>query len=458
MPELGLPHALMTSISAPRPATAVLLAAGLGTRMKSSRPKAMQSLGGRPMLAHLLANAAEVFDRLVVVIGPDMEEVAELAAPYPVVVQQERLGTAHAALQAEAWFGDGDVAVLYADNPLISAETLNRLLEERRKPNVGLALLAMRPADPARYGRVVAQDGNVERIVEWADATPEERAIDLCNAGVLCADAVDFRRWLHNVRNDNTKGEYYLTDVVDLAVADNVQVRAVEAAEDELRGVNSRAELAQAEAALQTRLRNKAMENGVTLVAPETVFLSADTQIDPDVLIEPNVFFGPGVTVQSGAIIRAFSHLEGCEVQANAIIGPYARIREGTTIGASARVGNFVELKATTLGKGSKANHLTYLGNAEIGSRTNIGAGTITCNYDGVFKHTTIIGDKAFIGSDSILVAPVSIGNNALVAAGSVITQNVSDEALAFGRAQQVNKAEMGRLFKERLQVKKENG
>ncbi|GCD56207.1 bifunctional UDP-N-acetylglucosamine diphosphorylase/glucosamine-1-phosphate N-acetyltransferase GlmU [Acetobacter pasteurianus] len=458
MPELGLPHALMTSISAPRPATAVLLAAGLGTRMKSSRPKTMQSLGGRPMLAHLLANAAEVFDRLVVVIGPDMEEVAELAAPYPVVVQQERLGTAHAALQAEAWFGDGDVAVLYADNPLISAETLNRLLEERRKPDVGLALLAMRPADPARYGRVVAQDGNVERIVEWADATPEERAIDLCNAGVLCADAVDFRRWLHNVRNDNAKGEYYLTDVVDLAVADNVQVRAVEAAEDELRGVNSRAELAQAEAALQTRLRNKAMENGVTLVAPETVFLSADTQIEADVLIEPNVFFGPGVTVQSGAVIRAFSHLEGCEVQANAIIGPYARIREGTTIGSSARVGNFVELKATTLGEGSKANHLTYLGNAEIGSRTNIGAGTITCNYDGVFKHTTTIGDKAFIGSDSIIVAPVSIGDNALVAAGSVITQNVPDEALAFGRAQQVNKAEMGRLFKERLQAKKENG
>ncbi len=458
MPELGLPHAVMTSISAPRPATAVLLAAGLGTRMKSFRPKAMQSLGGRPMLAHLLANAAEVFDRLVVVIGPDMEEVAELAAPYPVVVQQERLGTAHAALQAEAWFGDGDVAVLYADNPLISAETLNRLLEERRKPDVGLALLAMRPADPARYGRVVAQNGNVERIVEWADATPEERAIDLCNAGVLCADAVDFRRWLHNVRNDNAKGEYYLTDVVDLAVADSVQVRAVEAAEDELRGVNSRAELAQAEAALQTRLRNKAMENGVTLVAPETVFLSADTQIEADVLIEPNVFFGPGVTVQSGAVIRAFSHLEGCEVQANAIVGPYARIREGSTIGASARVGNFVELKATTLGEGSKANHLTYLGNAEIGSHTNIGAGTITCNYDGVFKHTTTIGEKAFIGSDSILVAPVTIGDNALVAAGSVITKNVPDEALAFGRAQQVNKAEMGRLFKERLQAKKENG
>ncbi|GBR46095.1 bifunctional N-acetylglucosamine-1-phosphate uridyltransferase [Acetobacter pomorum DSM 11825] len=410
------------------------------------------------MLAHLIASAAEVFDRLVVVIGPDMEEVAELATPYPVVIQQERLGTAHAALQAEAWFGDGDVAVLYADNPLISAETLNRLLEERRKPDVGLALLSMRPADPARYGRVVAENGNVERIVEWADATPEERAIDLCNAGVLCADAVDFRRWLHNVRNDNAKGEYYLTDVVDLAVADNVQVRAVEAAEDELRGVNSRAELAQAEAALQTRLRNKAMENGVTLVAPETVFFSADTQIEPDVLVEPNVFFGPGVIVQSGVVIRAFSHLVGCEVQANAVVGPYARIREGTTIGACAHVGNFVELKATTLGEGAKANHLTYLGNSQIGSGSNIGAGTITCNYDGVFKHPTTIGENAFIGSDSVLVAPVTIGNNTLVAAGSVITKNVPDDALAFGRAQQVNKAEMGRLFKERLQAKKENG
>ncbi|MDN6714781.1 MAG: NTP transferase domain-containing protein, partial [Acetobacter sp.] len=300
----------MTSDPAFRPATAVLLAAGLGTRMKSSRPKALQHLAGGPMLAHLLRNAAEVFDRLVVVIGPEMADVAEVAAPYPVVIQHERLGTAHAALQAAQWFGDGDVAVLYADNPLISAQTLTALLEERRKPDVGLALLAMRPADPARYGRVVTNAGNVERIVEWSDATPEERAIDLCNAGVLCADAADFRRWLEAVGNDNAKGEFYLTDVVDLAVAEHAQVRAVEAAEDELRGVNSRSELAQAEAALQKRLRQNAMDNGVTLVAPETVFLATDTQLAADVLVEPNVVFGPGVVVHEGAVIRAFSHLE----------------------------------------------------------------------------------------------------------------------------------------------------
>ncbi|GBQ04515.1 bifunctional UDP-N-acetylglucosamine diphosphorylase/glucosamine-1-phosphate N-acetyltransferase GlmU [Acetobacter cerevisiae] len=448
----------MTSSPASRPATAVLLAAGLGTRMKSSRPKAMQRLAGRPMLAHLIASAAEVFDRLVVVIGPEMGDVAELAAPYPVVIQHERLGTAHAALQAEAYFGEGDVAVLYADNPLISADTLSRLLEARHAPDVGLALLAMRPAEPGRYGRVIAQDGLVERIVEWADATPEERAVDLCNAGVLCADATTFRRWLHSVKNDNAKGEFYLTDVVDCAVADGVRVHAVEAAEDELRGINSRMELAEAEAALQDRLRQKAMENGVTLVAPETVFFCADTTLAPDVLVEPHVVFGPGVTVESGAEIRAFSHLEGCTVQADAIIGPYARLRPGTTIGTAARVGNFVEVKNTTLGDGAKANHLTYLGDASVGTGSNVGAGTITCNYDGFFKHKTTIGDRVFVGSNSILVAPVSIGTNALIAAGSVITKDVPEDAMAFGRPRQENKPELGKRFKETLKARKENG
>lgn len=448
----------MTSSPASRPATAVLLAAGLGTRMKSSRPKAMQRLAGRPMLAHLIASAAEVFDRLVVVVGPEMGDVAELAAPYPVVIQHERLGTAHAALQAEAYFGDGDVAVLYADNPLISAETLSRLLEARHAPDVGLALLAMRPAEPGRYGRVIAQDGLVERIVEWADATPEERAVDLCNAGVLCADASTFRRWLHSVKNDNAKGEFYLTDVVDCAVADGVRVHAVEAAEDELRGINSRMELAEAEAALQARLRQKAMENGVTLVAPETVFFCADTTLAPDVLVEPHVVFGPGVTVESGTEIRAFSHLEGCTVQADAIIGPYARLRPGTTIGIAARVGNFVEVKNTTLGDGAKANHLTYLGDASIGTRSNVGAGTIVCNYDGFFKHKTTIGDRVFVGSNSILVAPVTIGTNALVAAGSVITKDVPEDAMAFGRPRQENKPALGKRFKETLKARKENG
>ncbi|MFT8664586.1 bifunctional UDP-N-acetylglucosamine diphosphorylase/glucosamine-1-phosphate N-acetyltransferase GlmU [Acetobacter orientalis] len=448
----------MTFSSAPRPATAVLLAAGLGTRMKSSRPKAMQRLAGRPMLAHLIANAAAVFDKLVVVIGPEMADVAELAAPHTVVVQHERLGTAHAALQAEAYFGEGDVAVLYADNPLISEQTLSRLLAERRSPGVGLALLAMRPQDPGRYGRVLTEGSNVTRIVEWADATPAERAIDLCNAGVLCADAPTFRHWLHNVKNDNTKGEYYLTDVVDLAVADGVNVRAVEAAEDELRGINSRAELAQAEAALQQRLRAQAMANGVTLVAPETVFFCADTVLEADVLVEPHVVFGPSVTVRSGAEIKAFSHLEGCTVQTDAIIGPYARLRPGTQVGAKARIGNFVEVKNTTLGDGAKANHLTYLGDATVGAGTNVGAGSITCNYDGFFKHRTTIGEHVFVGSNTIMVAPVNIGANALVAAGSVITKDVPAEALAFGRPRQTNMPERGKLLKESLKARKDNG
>ena len=447
----------MTSDPSFRPATAVLLAAGLGTRMKSARPKALQHLAGGPMLAHLLTNAAEVFDRLVVVIGPDMADVAEVAAPYPVVIQHDRLGTAHAALQAENWFGEGDVAVLYADNPLISAQTLSALLEERRKPGVGLALLAMRPADPARYGRIVSHAGNVERIVEWSDATPEERAIDLCNAGVLCADAGDFRRWLHAVGNDNAKGEFYLTDVVDQAVAEHAQVRAVEAAEDELRGVNSRSELAQAEAALQKRLRQNAMDNGVTLVAPETVFLAKDTQLAADVLIEPNVVFGPGVIVHEGAVIRAFSHLEGCEVHSGAIIGPYARLRPQTIIGANARIGNFVELKSAQLDAGVKVNHLSYIGNAQVGAHSNIGAGTIVCNYDGVFKHTTSIGKNTFVGSNSVLVAPVEIGDNALIAAGSTITEPVPADALAIARTRQTTKPERGKLFKEALKAKKEN-
>ncbi|MFT8674540.1 MAG: bifunctional UDP-N-acetylglucosamine diphosphorylase/glucosamine-1-phosphate N-acetyltransferase GlmU [Acetobacter sp.] len=446
----------MTSLPSSRPATAVLLAAGLGTRMKSSRPKAIQTLAGQPMLAHLIASAAEVFDRLVIVVGPDMEDVSALAAPFPVVVQHERLGTAHAALQAEPWFGDGDVAVLYADNPLISAQTLSALLAERRMPGVGLALLAMRPADPARYGRVMTQGEDVTHIVEWADATSDERATDLCNAGVLCAGAADFRAWLHRVGNDNAKAEFYLTDVVSLAVADGARVRAVEAAEDELRGVNSRAELAQAEQCLQERLRQRAMDNGVTLVAPQTVFFSADTVLAADVLVEPNVVFGPGVVVHENVVIRAFSHLEGCEVHAGAVIGPYARLRPETSIGAGARIGNFVEVKSATLGEGTKVNHLTYLGNARIGAQTNIGAGTILCNYDGVFKHTTTIGNNVFVGSDSVLVAPVNVGDNALVAAGSIITTDVPPEALALGRARQVNKPELGKRFMDARRAEKE--
>ncbi len=441
-------------------ATAILLAAGLGTRMKSVRPKALHPIAGRPMLRHLIDSCAAVFERIVVVAGPETAALEAVASPHPVVVQRDRLGTAHAALQAASLFGTGDVAVLYADNPLVSPDTLARLVARRQENHTGLALLAMRPADPGRYGRLVTEpDGaggeTVRRIVEWADATPSERAIGLCNAGVLCAAADDFARWLGEVRNANAKGEYYLTDVVALAAAEGALVRHVEAPEEELRGINSRVELAEAEAAVQRRLRGRAMENGATLLAPDTVFLCADTVLGPDVTVHQNVVFGPGVTVGAGAEIRAFSHLEGAVVGEGALIGPYARLRPGTVVEALAHVGNFVELKATRLGTGAKANHLAYLGDAAIGAGSNIGAGTITCNYDGVSKHRTAIGTDVFVGSNATLVAPVSLGDRAFVAAGSTITDDVSADALAFGRARQDTKPGRGATLRARLKREK---
>jgi bifunctional UDP-N-acetylglucosamine pyrophosphorylase/glucosamine-1-phosphate N-acetyltransferase len=428
--------------------TAIILASGLGTRMKSALPKVLHKVAGRAMLLHLLDSCAQVFTRIVVVRGPEMDSVAQVAEPHANVVQHDRLGTAHAALQAEALFGCGEVAVLYADNPLISPATLRRLLARRAEGDAGLALLAMRPADPLKYGRVLTQGGYVRSIVEWADATEAERAEPLCNAGVLCAAAADMRAWLHAVRNDNAKAEYYLTDLVALANAAGRRVAAVEAPYDELRGINSRAELAEAEAAVQRRLRREAMDNGVTLTAPETVLLSYDTVLAPDVTVGPHVVFAPGVTVERGAEIRAFSHLEACHVGPDAIIGPYARLRPGTVVGRAAHVGNFVELKATTLGDGAKANHLSYLGDADIGARSNIGAGTITCNYDGVAKHRTTIGTDVFVGSDAVLVAPVTLGNGAFVTAGSVITDDVAPDAMAFGRSRQTDKPGRAAAFR----------
>jgi bifunctional UDP-N-acetylglucosamine pyrophosphorylase/glucosamine-1-phosphate N-acetyltransferase len=439
-------------------ATAVILAAGLGTRMKSALPKALHPIAGRPMLRHLIASAEQVFDRIVVVIGPDMEVLARIAAPHATVVQAERLGTAHAARCAEALFGEGEVAVLYADNPLIRPATLRRLLDRRAAGDVGVALLAMRPADPGHYGRVIGQAGFVERIVEWRDATTTERAEGLCNAGVLCAEAARMRGWLARVGNDNAKGEYYLTDLVALARADGDRVAAIEAPAEELAGINSRGELAAAERTVQGWLREAAMDAGVTMTAPETVFLAADTQLAADVSIAPNVVFGPGVSVESGAEIRAFSHLEACHVGPGAIIGPFARLRPGTRIGAGAHVGNFVELKAAVLGDGAKANHLTYLGDAHIGARTNIGAGTITCNYDGMHKHRTEIGRDVFIGSDAVLVAPVKIGDGAFVTAGSVITTDVPADAMAFGRARQEHKPGRAAQFRAAQKARKERG
>ena len=428
--------------------TAILLAAGLGTRMRSRKPKALHPIAGRPMLAHLMAACeAAGFSRIVTVTGPDMPELAAVAAPHPTVVQSERRGTAHAAAQAEALFGDGEVAVLYADNPLIEPATLRAMLDRRAAGDAALALLAMRPPDPGRYGRVISRDGWVDRIVEYADATDAEQAETLCNAGVLCAAAADMARWLAQVRPDNAKREYYLTDVVAIVRAEGRRVAVVEAPWQQLRGINTRAELAEVEAGVQRELRVRAMDQGATLQAPDTVHLSADTTLGQDVTIGPHCVFGPGVTVADDVEIRAFSHLEGCTVAAGAVIGPYARLRPGTVVGPGAHVGNFVELKATTLGAGAKANHLSYLGDASIGARTNVGAGTITCNYDGFAKHRTVIGEAAFIGSDAVLVAPVAIGDGAFVTAGSVVTEDVPDGAMAFGRARQVNKPDAGAAF-----------
>ncbi|NKE46731.1 bifunctional UDP-N-acetylglucosamine diphosphorylase/glucosamine-1-phosphate N-acetyltransferase GlmU [Roseomonas frigidaquae] len=424
---------------------AVILAAGLGTRMRSRLPKALHPIAARPMLQHILSAATEVFDRAVVVIGPEMPELQRAADPHPVVVQAERLGTGHAALQAASLLEDfaGDVAVLYADNPLITPDTLRRLAAARG--SAGLALVAMRPAEPGRYGRVLTNAaGEVERVVEWADATAEERAVGLCNAGVICAPAADLFGWLRAIRNENAKGEYYLTDIVALARQAGQRVVAIEAPEAELRGINSRVELAAAEAAVQARLRLAAMEAGATLIQPESVTFAFDTRLGQDVTIGPNVVFGPDVLLEDGVEIRAFSHLEGCVVRSGAVIGPFARLRPGTRVERHAHVGNFVELKAAVLGEGAKANHLSYLGDAEIGAGANIGAGTITCNYDGVNKHRTQIGAGAFIGSDTALVAPVRVGARALVAAGSVITEDVPDDAMAIARGRQANKAGRG--------------
>ncbi len=424
--------------------TAIIIAAGLGTRMKSSLPKAAHKIAGQPMLVHLIRAAEQVFDRIVVVIGPDMPALAALAAPHQVAIQAERLGTAHAARQAEPYFGDGPVAIFYADNPLVSAETMRALLARLREGDAGLSLLGMTPPDAAKYGRLVMEGGYLARIVEYNDASPQERAITFCNAGGMAASGPDMRRWLARVGNDNAKGEFYLTDIVALARQEGVNVAALDAAHDECLGVNSRAELALAEAAFQSRARSRFMRDGVTLQAPDTVFFAGDTQIGADTVIGPHVVFGPGVAIEGGVEIKAFSHLEGCSVKTGAVIGPYARLRPGAEVGEDAHVGNFVELKAAKLGKGAKANHLTYLGDAEIGPGSNIGAGTITCNYDGKAKHKTVIGAKAFIGSNSALVAPVRIGDEALIAAGSVITQDVPEQAVAFGRARQVTKPRKG--------------
>ncbi|HEX8258218.1 MAG TPA: bifunctional UDP-N-acetylglucosamine diphosphorylase/glucosamine-1-phosphate N-acetyltransferase GlmU [Allosphingosinicella sp.] len=448
-----------------KPFAAIILAAGKGTRMKSDVHKVLHPIAGRAMLDHLLG----VLDglgpaRKIVVVGSGREQVQHLvdARGGQVVVQDQQLGTAHAVRQAEGALGDfdGDVLILYGDTPLIEPETMAGMLDRLNAPDAPtVVVVGFRPVDPLAYGRILAApDGTIEKMVEYKDATPEERAVDLCNSGLMAARAADLFPLLGRVGNANAAGEYYLPDIVMLAAADGRRSAVIEAQPWEMAGVNSRAELALVEAEWQRRRRLAAMADGVTLVAPDTVWFAHDTEIGRDSVVEPNVVFGPGVWVGEGVCIRAFSHIEGAHIAAGAEIGPYARLRPGADIGEKAKVGNFVEVKKARLGPGAKASHLSYLGDADIGAGANIGAGTITCNYDGYFKYPTVIGEGAFIGSNSALVAPVTIGANAIVGAGSVVTRDVAPEALAIARGEQSERPAWAARFRAIMSARKKTG
>ncbi len=444
-----------------RTCLAIVLAAGESTRMKSSMSKVLHPVAGRPMIAHVveaLANAS--ISSVALVLGRDAEIVQSAAARNDIslsaFLQTERLGTGHAVLAAKDAIAKGydDILVVFGDTPLITA---GPLLAARKGLADGndVVVIGFQTADPAGYGRLIVEDGALVAIREEKDATAEEKKITYCNGGLMAINGAKALELLGKIGNANAKGEYYLTDIVEIARAAGGKAIAVEAPETELTGCNNRAELAMIEAIWQKRRRHELMVSGVSMIAPETVFLAFDTQIAQDVLIEPNVVFGPGVTIESGAIIHAFSHLEGAHVGAEATVGPYARLRPGANLGPHSKVGNFCEVKKAEIGAGAKVNHLTYIGDAFVGEKTNIGAGTITCNYDGVNKHITRIGANAFIGSNSSLVAPVSIGDGALVASGSVVTQDVPADAVAFGRARQEIKPGRAKILRERYQAEK---
>jgi bifunctional UDP-N-acetylglucosamine pyrophosphorylase/glucosamine-1-phosphate N-acetyltransferase len=414
--------------------------------MRSRLPKVLHAVAGRSMLAHVLdAVQAAGSSRNAVVIGPDSEAVAaEAQRVLPgtgIFVQQERRGTAHAVLAAKAAIGRGvdDVLIVFGDTPLVRPPTLRRM-REALAGGAAVAVVGFHPTDPSGYGRLVVEDGELVAIREELDATPKERSIGLCNGGLMAFAADTALSILEAIGDDNRKREFYLTDAVAIARSKGLKTVVVEAEEDEVRGINTKAQLAETEAVLQQRLRKTAMEAGVTLVAPETVFLSADTKFGRDVVVEPFVVFGPGVTIDDNAVIRSFSHLERAHVGKGALVGPYARLRPGARLGADVHIGNFVEIKEATIEDGAKANHLAYIGDARLGAGSNFGAGAIVCNYDGVAKHRTDIGKGAFIGSNAALVAPVTVGDGAYVATGSVITADVPPDALAIARERQVNK------------------
>lgn len=438
--------------------TAIILAAGKGTRMKSQLPKVLHEVAGLPMVGHVTQLALDLdCAPICVVTGPGMDNVAKAACDIggdlDVATQREQLGTAHAVLAAKPVLGqlDGNVIVLYGDTPLLTKETAAAVLDALDSdPRVAVAVLGFIPDDAGAYGRLVlGDDGTLERIVEAKEANEEELAIELCNSGVMAIRGHVAWSLLEKVKNTNAKGEYYLTDVVEIARAAGHLALVVEGDADEVLGVNSRAELATAEAIFQFRARQKFMADGVTLIDPDSVYFAADTQIANDVLIEPNVFFGPGVSIASGAHIKAFSHIEGASIGRDSVVGPFARLRPGTTLGADVKVGNFVEIKKGEIADGAKISHLSYIGDAKVGAEANIGAGTITCNYDGYNKYETVIGRDVFVGSNTALVAPVTIGDGAMIAAGSVITQNVAADALGIARGTQAEKPGRAKEFRE---------
>jgi len=430
----------------PRTSLTVVLAAGEGTRMRSSLPKVLHPVAGQSLLSHVLhaaPNGAGTY--LAVVIGPDHAAVAEEArrvrADAETFVQRERLGTAHAVLAAREAIARGadDLLIVFGDTPLISAATFERM-RAPLKNGAALTVLGFRAADPTGYGRLLMQGEKLVAIREHADASAEERKVTLCNAGVMALDGKTALEILDRIGNANSKGEYYLVDAVTIARDLGLEAVVIETNEDEVRGINTKAQLAEAESVMQARLRKAAMDAGVTLIAPDTVYLAADTRFGKDVTIEPFVVIGPGVSIADGAVIHSFSHIVETSIGKKASVGPYARLRPGTSLGDGARIGNFVETKAATLEAGVKVNHLSYIGDAEVGANSNIGAGTITCNYDGFFKNKTTIGKEAFIGSNSSLVAPVTIGNGAYIGSGSVITKDVPGDAMAVERSQQSNR------------------
>jgi len=442
------------------PLAIVVLAAGKGTRMKSDLHKVLHPIAGRPMLLHLLSSlAGQNPAAQVIVAGDRREQIATALAGSAVqtVVQEPQLGTAHAALQAKAALEgfEGLVLVCFGDVPFLLGATVGRLCAALQG-GAKVAVLGFRPADSAAYGRILADaDGTVRKMVEHKDATAAERAVNLCNSGVIVAHSRDMWRLLEGVNNHNAAGEYYLPDVATNAITEGAKVVVVETAADEVAGINSRSELAEAEARWQAVRRKAAMDDGTTLIAPEAVWFAWDTQLGRDVLIEPNVVFGPGVTIADNVKIRAFCHIEGASLASGVEVGPYARLRPGAVLEEQAKIGNFVEVKAARLGKGAKANHLSYIGDAEVGAGANIGAGTITCNYDGYFKHKTVIGERAFIGSNSSLIAPVKIGADAIVAAGSAVSRDVSDGELRLVRAEQLVKPGWADRFHDAMKKKK---